>query len=857
LVSWFCARGHLILLSIYFINLFDYRFVSLEDSLLKWKDDVLGSAKGKISFIVPGDSGYIDLHLLVNNNFGVEKLFTNSTLMWTSLTQWTDHGNIKLLSDFRVTDMQSTKYLDCFYKAGGTNFATNNVATCLIPACPGDVIDIALNNDEHQFPFYLLGATPSRQGETYMRLFDNGNEVRVGYTAIKHQVTSGACRDFVLHQGCTDDFDCGGLPSISVESSSIPSYVVGWKTNMAFSYGDNIHSSMLSFHDAYGFERIYSSADGRYGGSEVLNWWGTVAHATLRDNNWLVGNCSGQLKFYLTHSGEVGDFIVQGLTFVHRHDYPYFETTNHLSWSGDEPVVSSSVFTDTTISDAPKFMLNSWLELDRTQQSAEFFAVNTYKGHEKLNVSANSWYGTNTGMMTGVDLSVQWKQKLLFDSSLFTNAMIETFHAPSSVPTGQPSVLPSGEPTGEPSSQPTVNPSSEPTSRPSVIPSGTPSAPPTSIPSGFPSRQPSMTPSATPTGEPSSEPSGQPTGEPSSQPTDRPNTQPTSDPSAQPTSEPTALPSDVHPSGQPSGKPSEMPYPSAQPSMVPTGEPSNEPTSPPTGEPSTQPTSDPSTQPTGAPSYHPTAEQSITGVPISRPTSEPTALPSDVHLSGQPSGQPTSYPTYSTPLLLTHEEGSSTESVIWEVSQLGRHWNGDSNALDVLSDETAELHPLYLFVEIYPTSFPLVSIQYATVYVNDTVVVPFCTPGIECGSSFYVCAYDIDVSKFISSERGGSLKVEVTTTNVRSSTCDYNNYPLYVRMELHNTDKPVTAPPSLTPETESSYSDDEAELSFALEIGRLAALAGWMVFGACCGMLIWLFRRRAIAGRLKIVKFPS
>ena len=152
------------------MNLFDCRYVSLDDSLLWWKGDVLGTALGHISCTVPGDSGFIDIHALVNNNFGVEQLFTNFTLVWSSMTQWIDHGNIKFASDFRVRDIQSDKYLDCFYKAGNTNFATVNSATCIIPACPGDTVQIEINNDEHQFPFYFLGATPSLVFDPFLEL---------------------------------------------------------------------------------------------------------------------------------------------------------------------------------------------------------------------------------------------------------------------------------------------------------------------------------------------------------------------------------------------------------------------------------------------------------------------------------------------------------------------------------------------------------------------------------------------------------------------------------------------------------------------------------------------------------------
>ncbi len=77
------------------------------------------------------------------------------------------------------------------------------------------------------------------------------------------------------------------------------------------------------------------------------------------------------------------------------------------------------------------------------------------------------------------------------------------FRAPSSQPSGQPTVQPSSEPTCEPSSQPSSIPSAQPSMTPSLFPSG----------------QPSSIPSCQPTTQPTSIPSNQPTSTPTSQPT--------------------------------------------------------------------------------------------------------------------------------------------------------------------------------------------------------------------------------------------------------------------------------------------------------------------------------------------------
>ena len=303
------------------------------------------------------------------------------------------------------------------------------------------------------------------------------------------------------------------------------------------------------------------------------------------------------------------------------------------------------------------------------------------------------------------------------------------------------------------------------------IPTSVPSSLPWSEPSGQPSTRPTLIPSAQPS-QPTEEPSGLPSTFPSSQPT----TEPSSSPSGEPTSHPTS------PSAEPSGAPSGQPTgePSGEPSNEPSGEPSS-PSGQPTDQPSDQPTNQPTTEPSGQPSSAPTS-------PSGQPSGEPSGQPSSV-----PSGQPSSLPTHIYPQSLEFEGGrDSSTSVIWDALSLGYANNS---------------YPLYLSVDVFPTNYENKANQYATVKVNGNVILLHCTPDESCGTEWFSCLFDYDVSSYRLEPMGGSLSVEVSSTGVNSGPCDYlTNYSLYTRMFLRSA-LPTSQPssePSSQPSTEPS-----------------------------------------------------
>jgi hypothetical protein len=304
-----------------------------------------------------------------------------------------------------------------------------------------------------------------------------------------------------------------------------------------------------------------------------------------------------------------------------------------------------------------------------------------------------------------------------------------------SLPTGEPTGQPSGEPSGEPTTVPSACPSSE----PSTVPSGEPTAIPSSEPSGVPSGE--------PTGQPTSQPSGEPTGEPTSEPTGQPSGQPTAEPSGEPTGEPTSMPSG-EPTSQPSGDP--------------TGEPTSEPSGQPTGKPSGVPTAEPSGQPSGEPSGHPT----------SSPTAEPSSIP-----SSEPSGIPTSNPTlFSAHFSELYKGGDNDNPVTFSVSKLG------------FANRTK---PAYLSVAVYPTNYEMKGSQWATVKMNGEVISAYCSPDESCGSDWYYCVSDLDISQQLSSTVGGTIMVEVSTVGVDSGPCDYNGHPLYAYVKISENEPPA------------------------------------------------------------------
>ena len=230
---------------------------------------------------------------------------------------------------------------------------------------------------------------------------------------------------------------------------------------------------------------------------------------------------------------------------------------------------------------------------------------------------------------------------------------------------------------------------------------------------------------------------------------------------------------------------------------------------------------------------------------------------------------PSWFPTFTHPKEIVEEQGSTNGSLTWEVAGLG-HTSVNTNvdnvidyvnsnryrhALFLASAADSDDSSLYLRVEVFPTAYPYKTAQYVTIYVNGVEVLPYCSPGIECGSDYFVCLADYDVSQQLMSANGGSLEVFVTSTGLSPSICDYNGYPLFVRFTLHDTNDPLTQAPSIYLEgsDEGDARLSSFHLSYQVKPGFMISLALWGLVGALFGA--WASRFRASANNRDLLVF--
>jgi hypothetical protein len=271
-----------------------YRAATLLESELSWDGSEVGSATGSIAVSISDISGDVDGYLSALNPSGVEQLFYNSSLGWSSSSSWSSAGEVTASSVIRVvdpyyddsmTDDESaaeyniTSYFDCFYEASRTSSATENYAECDIFACPGESIGISL--------CYGGG---SCSGDTYIRLYDGMYEIAQNddycgscSQISRYNVGGSSCRNFTLREGCYSDFNCSGYPKIYIsspivpessntsESSDITYYYVDRDLSLSFGYGDNKYAYVTSVEDSNQYEKFYVEASGGYGG-EKASW---------------------------------------------------------------------------------------------------------------------------------------------------------------------------------------------------------------------------------------------------------------------------------------------------------------------------------------------------------------------------------------------------------------------------------------------------------------------------------------------------------------------------------------------------------------------------------------------------------
>lgn len=183
-----------------------------------------------------------------------------------------------------------------------------------------------------------------------------------------------------------------------------------------------------------------------------------------------IGSASGKISLFVDNSGRVGEMFLSTLTKAGMSNDVYFDTTNKLQWEGSASRAFGLVHSDTSISGNSKFLLKSYVDVDLTEEVADFLYASVENGEERLNCTATAWYDVATGFMTGIAVTASYDKGLIFETSIYSNTMTETLD-----------MSPTVSPTSKPSQSPTVVPTSK-SARPTVIPPGRPSFMPTQAP---------------------------------------------------------------------------------------------------------------------------------------------------------------------------------------------------------------------------------------------------------------------------------------------------------------------------------------------------------------------------------------
>jgi hypothetical protein len=210
----------------------------------------------------------------------------------------------------------------------------------------------------------------------------------------------------------------------------------------------------------------------------------------------------------------------------------------------------------------------------------------------------------------------------------------------------------------------------------------------------------------------------------------------------------------------------------------------------PTSQPSKQPSSQPVGQPTSQPSRQPFSQ------PSKQPTSQPVGKP-----TSQPSSQPTSNPTLQPFDDIEYLGGNNDHSI-----NTNWYMNHTFSNLGLSSNRV-----FYLTTYYYPVGY----IQTTTInfYTSSSKLVCACTitgPS-SCGEVFQPCCYNqkIDGSTLTSLD-GGSLEMQIYTSNNANVDCIYNNSQLYVKMIMTIDHGSPTLHPTIRPTSDSNiYSQSD------------------------------------------------
>ena len=438
---------------------FDW-WVSLEDSSLWVGGEYYGKAQGFASSAIPASfsMGNIDLYVRAEDSSEVEVVYLNVTCDWSTASSWEKSGNIDYSISLRVTNVGGNYFMGTPFVVYGSDEGQVYESE-MIYGCPGDSLTVSLCAD-----------TATCAGDTLVSLYRNGelleqDDDECGFcSSVKYSVPSdwASCSDIEIRYGCYGLDVCSGSAAINQQSfpgeeTKPPSYFIDFNRYRRLSYGDGSYSYETKSYQSNGQEVVYIITYGSYGGT-LQDFYVTLDYGELRTLGIKRLDSSGVLESEVVNDGEKAQIAFTLLCNAPNSetgvDTQALRTENLLSWDGfDADKITAAVFTNTSVSSSPQYMMKSSLFVDEIKQQALFLFLDDVLGEEYSSLNATAWYDTATGMMTGIDMFYLFQTKPKFNAHFFLNAQEETL----SLPTAEPTISPTAEgETLSPSLQPTV-----------------------------------------------------------------------------------------------------------------------------------------------------------------------------------------------------------------------------------------------------------------------------------------------------------------------------------------------------------------------------------------------------------------
>lgn len=117
------------------------------------------------------------------------------------------------------------------------------------------------------------------------------------------------------------------------------------------------------------------------------------------------GSLSGDIRVKIAQSWSSATVAFDIITATPLGE-EYLRTVNKLAWDGSDRVLAALVYTDSLVEKMPRFWLLSTVDVDMEDEQAVFYLADVNQGIEQVNCTATAWYDVNSGMMSGIDISV-------------------------------------------------------------------------------------------------------------------------------------------------------------------------------------------------------------------------------------------------------------------------------------------------------------------------------------------------------------------------------------------------------------------------------------------------------------------